>query len=116
MRAELRDARREWKVEVTEKIVEYSQKVERYPASWSRSEAHDRDLLERINSWNVDDLPEDSTCTPHLRPEYGLKASALYFKKNSSGWVPYASCHDTLTLKKFPNQKLSVHSLLGVRV
>jgi hypothetical protein len=119
MMDDLKTARREWKTEVKTKREEYVRKIQekrpKYPVMWNRNQELDLDLLERVKAWKVDDNPENSKLSPHLEPEYGFKACAMYFKKSDSGWDPVTHDHPKFLPGKFPNQKLLVHNLLEDR-
>lgn len=113
MMLELREARKAWKIEVTNKLENYGQQEQPlYPKTWVRDQAIDRALIERVKSWPVDDVIDESTIAPHLEAEYGFKACAIYFKKSDTGWDRHTHKNGHLLPGKFPNQKIPVHNIL----
>lgn len=118
---DLKKARREWKTEVKTKCEEYAKKIQekkpKLPLRWNRSQELDLRLLERVKAWDVDDDPFNSRLIPHLEPEYGFKACAMYFEedKKGAGYDKFTYNHPKFLPGSFPNQKLLVHDLLEDR-
>jgi len=118
MMEDLKMARREWKMEVRTRCGEYVNKIQergpKLPLRWNRNQELDLRLLDRVKAWNVDDDPFHSNLSPHLEPEYGFKACAMYFKKEKkgAGYDKFTYDHPKFLPGSFPNQKLLVHTLL----
>lgn len=116
MMANLKEAKRDWKFEVKARREEYvkgiKDQVPRYPARWIREPKLDLDLLERVKSWNANDVEEESDLRPKTELEYGFKACAIYFQKNGSGYEEFTHDNPKFQGAVFPNQKMSVHNIL----
>ncbi|PVH86274.1 hypothetical protein DL98DRAFT_11413 [Cadophora sp. DSE1049] len=108
----LKKAKQDWKTEVVGNREEYAAKIRKQPPKF-RNQRLDLELLERVKSWNVDDIEEESTLQPKTDLEYGFKACAIYFQKNGSRYEEYTHDHPKFLPGRFPNQKMSVHNILA---
>jgi predicted transcriptional regulator len=116
MLANLKNAKSEWKMEVKARREEEAKRIENYarnyPAQWSQHQELGLEYLERLKSWNASDVEEESSL--QLKPdlEYGFKAYAIYFQKKCSGYEEFTHDNPKFLGAAFPNQKISVHSIL----